>query len=226
MKSLLRSLIAFPIAVVLWSSAAPPAHAAKTLAHDAASVADIGRVGFLDLKTFLIGPSSQDDPALASERMRVISPETLLYGRAGGSTTDPPAGYPDLPASALSKRPRPDADSDSLTIRVNGAPLTLSLGLRDALRRDLEESIRLFGVSGLFDPIPGIASAGMLGNAAGDVLRQIDGLEAAVASGVFHHDMMRAFPEPSSLSLFAFGLLAMGWLRRSWPPVCLSPRRS
>lgn len=226
MKILLRSLIAFPVAVVLWSTAAPPAHAAKTLEHDAASFAAIGGIGFLDLKTFLIGPSSQDDPALASERMRVISPETLLYGRAGGWMTDLPAGYPDVAPSVLSKRLPPDADIDSLTIEVNGAPIALSLGLRDALRRDLEESIRLFGVSGLFDPIPGIASAGLLGNAAGDIMRQIDALEAAVERGAVHRDMMRAFPEPSSLSLFAFGLLAMGWLRRSWPPARLSPRRS
>ena len=225
MKILLRSLIAFPVAVVLCSAAAPVAHAAKTTGHDAVSVPDMEGVGFLDLKTFLIGPSSLDDPALASERMRVISPESLQYDRAGGWMTEPSAGYPDLPSTVLSKRPRPEFDSDSLTIKVNGAPLTLSLGLRDALRRDLEESIRLFGVSGLFDPIPGIASAGMLGSAAGDVMRQIDGLEAAVIGGAFHHGMTRAFPEPSSLPLFAFGLLAMAWLRRSWPPARLSPRR-
>lgn len=223
MKILLRSLIAFPFAVALWSAITPAVHAATTVEREAAAVAAINGVGFLDLKTFLIGPSAQDDAALASEHMRIISPETLLYDRADGWMTDTPAGYPDLPSTVLSKRPPPDADSDSLTIDVNGAPITLSLGLRDGLRRDLEESIRLFGVSGLFNPMVGIASAGLLDNAAGDIVRQIDALEASVAGGAFLYDLTQAIdlaavaPEPSSLSLFAFGLLAMGWLRRSWP---------
>jgi len=100
----------------------------------------------------------------------------------------------------------------------------LNLGFQDAMRRDLEESIRLFGVSGLFDPIPGIGTVGLLGNAVGDIVQRIDALEGRSAGRdplVFDttlgFPMLSGVPEPSSLWLFAFGLLFMAWLRRASP---------
>ena len=224
MTLLLRSLIAFPFVAVLCSNTLPGAKAAPTRALDAASETAIGGIGFLDFKTFLIAPSGLDDPALASERMRIIAPESMLYEQARGGMTVTPSGFPDLPSTVRAKRHRIDPDIDTLMIELNGTPVKLNLGLRDAMRRDLEESIRLFGVSGLFDPIPGIATVGLLGNAVRDIVQGIETLENGAAGGdAYMFGTPRAvsgpsgIPEPSSLSLFAFGLLVMSWLRRAWP---------
>lgn len=226
MTLLLRSLIAVPFIALLWSDALSGAKAAPASAQDAASETAIGRIGFLDFKTFLIAPAGLDDPALASERMRIIAPESMLFDQAGGGPGVAPSGFPDLPSTVRAKRHRIDPDIDSLTIELNGTPVRLNLGIRDAIRWDLEESIRLFGVSGLFDPVPGIAAAGVLGNAVNEIVKQIEMLESGAAgNGAYTFDTPRAVstplgsPEPSSLLLFAFGLLAMSWLRR------VSPRR-
>jgi hypothetical protein len=217
MRKLLRSLIAISGFVVIGTAA----HAAKTLVHEAVIDASFADVGFLDFKTFLIGPTGGDDPALASERLRFVSPETILFDRARSRQAELPPGFPDLPSSVFTKRAAPEAAADELTIEVNGAPVTLSLGLRDALLRDIRENFRLYGVPALFNPMPGVASARYIGNAAGDIIRRIDAMEEALRGGTPPYQPgnasldARTIAEPSSLSVFAFGLLMMGWLRRS-----------
>ena len=221
MGILLRSTIALSAVAVLWTGAAYAALATKTFAHDTGADSSVDNMGFLDFKTFLIGPDGGDDPALTSERLRFVSPETILFDRARNRQLDPPRDFPDLRSTVLSKQPVPDRGADELTIEVNGAPVTLSLGLRDAILRDLRENFGLYGVPGLFNPMPGSGSAGYFEKAVRDVVRRIDAMEDALKNGSLADAPGKArggamtMPEPSSLSILAFGLLAMVWVRRS-----------
>jgi hypothetical protein len=116
-------------------------------------------------------------------------------------------------------------DFDSLTIRVNGNSFSLSLGLREAILKDIETNIRAYGDPGVFTGGAGFASASYLGSMTRDVLDKIGRLErmatdprAGKRSFAPGDDFMAqgptiVIPAPPALPVFAAGLLLVGWLR-------------
>ena len=82
---------------------------------------------------------------------------------------------------------------------------------------DVQEAFRK-AVPGFDDVVR--ATAALIGRAADDIIRRIDALQGAVSDPGFRYDPASTVSsgtlaaEPSSLVLFAFGLLVMGWLRR------------
>lgn len=216
MSTRLRRLIALSIAAVILIGLAYSAQAAKSIDHSAVSSITLSKTGFLSFKSFLIGPSDRDEPGIALESMRIISPATIFSAPKGYS----PSLLPPELFAPLKRKPMPvKKDIDSLTIKVKGAPVTLSLGLKDALSKDLRDNIDQYGVSGLTNPATGFASAAYLRSATNDVLKQIDQLEglhskpALQRSGAIAPYKIVLPQEPPTILIFLTGLLFVVLLR-------------
>jgi hypothetical protein len=198
------------------------ADAAKSTGHRATVESDLAAAGFLDLKTFIVVPLGDDgELGLASEQTRVISPETLFSRqpridllksiKRGGDD-----GFFGAPATSTR-----EPDFDSMTVKVNGQPFTLSLGLREAILKDIETNIRTYGDPGLFNGGVGFASASYLGAMTNDIIGKIDRLESIAgeqdisAGGRFMvSGPVYVIPTPSTMPVFLAGLVVVAWLRR------------
>lgn len=216
MYFILRSLIALSVVAVLAATLTASVEAARKFDHSATTSTVLKNVGFLGYKSFLIGPSGRDEPGFAMEGMRIISPSTI-FSRAQKfkSPLLPPELY--LP---LKRKLVPLENSvDSLTINVKGKPLTLSLGLEEALQKDLKDHIGYYGVSGLTNPATGFASAIHLKSATDEIVKQIDLLEgtnsptAIERTDGFPVRKLVITPEPPTILLFLTGLLFIVLLR-------------
>jgi hypothetical protein len=212
------------IVLALTAGAAGPADAAPSASHKAIVDTDIARIGFLDLKTFLVVPVADDgEIGLASEQARVISPETLFARQPRLDLLKSIRGDDGSGAFGRPANPSPAFEDDGLTLRVNGEPFTMSLGLEEALIRDIETNIRTWGNPGVFTGGPGFASAAYLGAMTRDVMSRIERLESmaadppgagAAAPTGFVAGPIYVIPTPSTLGVFVAGLFAIGWLRR------------
>ena len=220
MKRLPRSLIAFWAAAALSVGLVLPANAAKTFTRGVALDTAISNVGFLDFKTFMTGPIAGDNLDVISDAVDFSSPVTLflnrtLFHRAAdlfGDGMGPPVDY--LP------RAKKITNISSVTIDVNGSPITLSTGLADAIVRDYTENFRHYGVSGLINPVAGYASNAFLGAATDNIIKQLDALETLTRGGIAASDNRSiATPtipvaNPKPVFFFGLGLLLIGLLRR------------
>jgi hypothetical protein len=215
MNVIVRSLIAVSVIAVMTSVLIIPAQAAKIFNHATSSDSALRTIGFLGVKSFLIGSSDRDEPGFALESMRIISPATIFSAAEGYRPSFLP---PELFAPLRSKPMPLPRDIDSLTIDVKGTPVDLSLGLQGALKKDLENHIDHFGVSGLANPITGFASAAYLKSATDDVLKQIDRLErnndkAPANAGRPFAPLTIVPTEPPTILMFLTGLLFIVLLR-------------
>lgn len=205
-----RSMIAATAAVFLSAALSFTASAAIKSDHTAWSDTPLKKTGFLGYKSFLIGPSALDNPGVALESMRIISPATIFANTRGyrQKLLPPELFMPLEPLPALESH-----DMDALKINVKGAPTTFSLGLKSALQDDLTNHTQLFGVSGLTSPVTGFASAAYLQSATQDVLKKIDQLEqwdferATHGAAFAPSPKTYALQEPPTILLFLTGLL-------------------
>ena len=219
MNIILRSLIAASVAAVSSAALVFSASAAINSEHAVSSDSALNGMGFLGYKSFLIGRSGRDDPGIALESMRIISPATIFSAkREYRQTLLPPELY--MPLKPLKPLPAPATrDVDSLQIDVKGVPMTFSLGLKQALHKDLKAHMDLFGVSGLTNPAIGFASAAYLQSATHDVMEKIGRLEqmnrepAALHAETPSSRKIIALREPPTILMFLTGLLFIVLLR-------------
>jgi hypothetical protein len=212
----LRSMIAATAVAAVSAAVTFSASAATNFNHSALSETTLAKTGFLGFKSFLIGPSGRDEPGVAMEGMRIISPATLFPPARGYRQSHLP---PELFMPLKRMPPPATEDMDNLKIDVQGVPMNFSLGLKQALHKDLTDHVDYFGVSGLASPATGFASAAYLQSATHEVLKNIDRLERLTVNPVsFRADT--ALPqktlglrEPPTILLFLTGLLFIVLLR-------------
>lgn len=220
MNIILRSLIAASATTVLSAALAFSASAAITLDHSAWSDTALKNTGFLGYKSFLIGPSGRDQPGIALEGMRIISPATIFSAARGYRQRLLPSEL-FMPLKHL-PAPMPEpviSPMDSLKIGIKGVPTNFSFGLKQALHKDLRVHMDLYGVSGLTNPATGFASAAYLQSATNDVMREIERLEQmnqeqkTLGAEPLLSRKIFALREPPTILMFLTGLLFIVLLR-------------